>query len=107
VALTQEGVRKHFVQDIPTEEADIVYATQGPLAVRCFGDTISIAAWRAKKSWYIVAARDETIPPDAERDSASRMGAETLVLQSSHVPMLSQPEAVAEFVASAAASAAG
>jgi len=32
------------------------------------------------------------------------MGAETLVLQSSHVPMLSQPEAVAEFIASATAS---
>jgi len=39
-----------------------------------------------------------------ERDSASRMGAETLVLQSSHVPMLSQPEVVAEFIAKAAAS---
>jgi len=35
------------------------------------------------------------------------MGAETLVLQSSHVPMLSQPEAVAEFIASAAAKVAG
>jgi pimeloyl-ACP methyl ester carboxylesterase len=103
VALTQEGVRKHFVQDIPTDEADIVYATQGPLAVKCFGDTISTAAWRSKPSWYIVAANDETIPPDVERDSASRMGAKTLVLQSSHVPMLSQPEAVAEFIASAAA----
>jgi hypothetical protein len=32
------------------------------------------------------------------------MGAQTLVLQSSHVPMLSQPEAVAEFIANAAAS---
>ena len=32
VALTSEGVRKHFVQDVPSDEADIVYATQGPLA---------------------------------------------------------------------------
>jgi len=32
------------------------------------------------------------------------MSAETLVLQSSHVPMLSQPETVAEFIAKAAAS---
>jgi hypothetical protein len=48
--------------------------------------------------------RQQAIPPDVERDSASRMGAETLVLQSSHVPMLSQPEVVAEFIAKAAAS---
>jgi pimeloyl-ACP methyl ester carboxylesterase len=104
VALTPEGVRKHFVQDIPADEADIVFATQGPLAVKCFGDKISEAAWRSKPSWYIVAAHDETIPPEVERDSAKRMDAETLVLESSHVPMLSQPAAVAEFIAKAATS---
>lgn len=104
VALTPEGVRKHFVQDLPASEADIVYATQGPLAVRCFSDKVTTAAWRGKPSWYIVAAKDETIPPAVERDSADRMGAETLVLESSHVAMLSQPDVVAEFIAKAAAS---
>jgi pimeloyl-ACP methyl ester carboxylesterase len=104
VALTRVGVRKHFVQDLPTDEADIVYATQGPLATRCFSDKITNAAWRSKPNWYIVGAKDETIPPDVERDSAKRMGAETLVLDSSHVSMLSQPDAVAAFIAKAAAS---
>ncbi len=66
VALTRDGVRKHFVRDIPTDEADIVFATQGPLAVKCCGDKISEAAWRSKPSWYIVATHDETIPPDVE-----------------------------------------
>jgi pimeloyl-ACP methyl ester carboxylesterase len=104
VALTREGVRKHFVQDCPADEADIVFATQGPLAVRCFSDKITRAAWRSRPSWYIVASDDQTIPPDAERDSAKRMGAETVVLESSHVPMLSRPDAVADVIAKAAAS---
>ncbi|MGE5148263.1 MAG: alpha/beta fold hydrolase [Candidatus Eiseniibacteriota bacterium] len=104
VALTPDGVRKHFVQDLPADEADIVYATQGPLAARCFSDKVSQAAWRSKPSWYLVAARDETIPPAVQRDSAGRMSGQTLALQSSHVPMLSQPEAVAKFIADAAAS---
>ncbi len=104
VALTRDGVSKHFVQDVPEDEADIVFATQGPLAVKCFGNKITAAAWRSKPSWYIVATHDQTIPPDVERDSAKRMNAKTLVLESSHVPMLSQPDAVAEFIASAAAS---
>jgi pimeloyl-ACP methyl ester carboxylesterase len=103
VALTRNGVHKHFVQDLPTDEADVVFATQGPLAVKCFGAKITQAAWRHKPSGYIVAARDETIPPAVERDSAKRMSGETLVLESSHVPMLSQPEPVAEFIAKAAA----
>ena len=93
-----------FRAGIPAEEANIVYATQGPLAAGCFSDKVLETAWRSKPSWYLVAAQDETIPPAVQRDSADRMGAETLVLQSSHVPMLSQPEAVAEFIASAAAS---
>ncbi len=104
VALTLEGVRRHFVQDVPSDEADIVYATQGPLAVKCFGDKITAAAWHSKPNWYIVAAQDETIPPAVERDSAKRMKAETLVLESSHVPMLSQPDVVADFTARAASS---
>ena len=73
---------------------------RSPLAARCFSDKVLETAWRSKPSWYLVAAQDETIPPAVQRDSADRMGAETLVLQSSHVPMLSQPEAVAEFIAS-------
>jgi pimeloyl-ACP methyl ester carboxylesterase len=104
VALTPEGIRRCFVQDLPSDEADIVYATQGPLAVKCFGDKITKAAWRSMPNWYIVAAQDKTIPPAVERDSAKRMNAETLVLESSHVSMLSQPDVVAEFIAKAASS---
>src|SRR5258708_29286359 len=104
VALTRDGVRKHFVQDLPADEADIVFATQGPLAVKCFRDKITQAAWRSKPSWYIVAAHDQTIPPDVRPASANRIGAQTLVVASYHVPMLSQPDVVAEFIAKAAAS---
>ncbi len=104
LALTHEGIVKHFVQDLPAEEAELVWATQGPIAARCFGDAISQPAWRNKPSWYVVGEHDETIPPAAERDFAARMKATTLALASSHVPQLSQPVAVAEFIAQAAAS---
>jgi len=104
VAYSKKGVRNHFVQDIPEDEADLVYATQGPLAVQCFGDKISQAAWKSKRSWYIVASNDQTIPPQAQHDSVARMGATGLVLESSHVPMLSAPGAVAQVIADAAES---
>lgn len=66
-------------------------------------DKISTAAWRSKPASYIVAANDQTIPPEVERGSAKRRGADMLVLKSSHVPMLSLPHEVAEFIAKAAA----
>ena len=102
LALTPRGVETCFVQDLPAEQASVVYATQGPLAARCFDDKISAAAWRIKPSWYIVAEKDRMIPPSVERDSAERMRAKTVTLTSSHVPMLSQPERVAEVIINAA-----
>jgi hypothetical protein len=48
-----------------------------------------------------VASNDEAIPPDAERFFAQRMGATTIEIESSHVPMYSQPDAVADLIISA------
>lgn len=103
LALTLKGVETCFVQDLPPEEAGVVYATQGPLAARCFDDKISEAAWLKKPSWYIVAENDHMIPPAVERASAARMKATTVTLKSCHVPMLSQPEKVAGVIESALA----
>jgi len=44
------------------------------------------------------------INPDAQRALARRMGATVTALQTSHVPMLSQPEAVAATIVAAAKS---
>jgi pimeloyl-ACP methyl ester carboxylesterase len=103
VALSREGVRKYLCQDLPTEEADILYATQGPFSARSTQEVVVHGAWRDKPAWYVVTTLDHTVPPAVQQDSAERMGAEILVLQSSHVPMLSQPQAVADFIANAAA----
>jgi pimeloyl-ACP methyl ester carboxylesterase len=102
VALTAKGVETCFVQDLPAKEARIVYAVQGPLMARCFDDKIRVAAWRSKPSSYVVAEKDRMIPPAVQRDSAKRMKANTMPLATSHVPMLSQPERVAEFIIKAA-----
>jgi pimeloyl-ACP methyl ester carboxylesterase len=91
-------VRQEFAQDLPREEADVVYAVQGPLAARCSDDKISTAAWHIRPSWYIVASEDRTIPPEVQSDSAKRMKATRLTLASSHVPMMSQPNKVADFI---------
>ena len=104
VGLTRDGVRKYLAQDLPAEEADLIYATQGPLAERCQSDRVSTAAWHAKPSWYLIATHDHVFPPALQQDVAERMGAELLILQSSHMPHLSQPKAVADFLANAAAS---
>jgi len=104
IALSRHGVRNYLGQDLPTEEADIIFATQGPFGQRSTNEIITASAWHVKPAWYIVTTLDHTVPPAVQQDTAERMGAEILVLQSSHLPMLSQPEAVAGFIGNAAAS---
>jgi len=65
-------------------------------------EPITNAAWRDKPSWFIMGEQDYMLLIDLERDTAKRMGAKTLVLQSSHVPMISHPGEVADFVEKAA-----
>jgi len=51
---------------------------------------------------HIVGKNDGTVHPDLERFFAKRMVATTYELDSSHVPMLSQPERVIDVIRTAA-----
>ena len=102
MTLPTEAVVKHFALDLPEAEARVLAATQGPIAVSAFSAQVSGAAWKTKPSWCIVSKRDQAIAPDEERFFAKRMKAATTELDTSHVPMLSQPEAVARVIMNAA-----
>lgn len=99
--LMPEGV-KFFAGDLPEAEQKMVWATHAPPAVVLFDQKVDGTAWREKPSWYIVASNDQTIQPDLERFVAKRMGAVTFETDSSHVPMLSQPEFVLDVIRKAA-----
>jgi pimeloyl-ACP methyl ester carboxylesterase len=96
--LTLEGFRRFFAQDCATDESELLYCTQGPFAAAANNELIAKAAWRDKPSWSIMGEQDYMLIIDLERDSAKKIGAKTLVLQSSHVPMISHPGEVADFI---------
>jgi len=102
--LTRKGVVENFGQDLSPDLQNLVFATQGATHGSVLGTPIKTAAWHTKPSWFVIAANDRMISPDQEKDTAKRMGAKTLTLPTSHLPMLSQPEKVADFVIEAAAS---
>ncbi len=99
--LLPEGV-KYFCGDLSEQEQKLVWATQTVPAPDLFNAKVGGPAWRSKPSWYIVAKNDRTVHPDMERFVAKRMGATTYELESSHVPMLSQPERVIDVIRTAA-----
>jgi len=101
LTLPPEAIAKEFAQDVTPAEANLIAATQGPVRAANFEQKITVAAWTNKPSWYIVAAQDRMIHPDAQRALAKRIGASTTVLQTSHVPMVSNPEAVVKVIEAA------
>ena len=101
--LRSEGT-KYFCGDLPEQEQKLVWATQGAPKPDLFEAKVGGTAWKSKPSWYIVAKQDRTVHPDLERAFAKRMDAITYELDSSHVPMLSQPERVLDVIRTAAKS---
>jgi pimeloyl-ACP methyl ester carboxylesterase len=101
--LSEDDFVNHFAADVDTTWARVMYAVQQPLASAGFADVMGVPAWKSLPSWYLVAQDDEAIPPDAERMFASRMGATTVEIPSSHVAMVSHPDEVVELIEKAAA----
>jgi pimeloyl-ACP methyl ester carboxylesterase len=100
--LSGDDFVQHFAGDVDPVRAKVMYAVQQPLATSAFGDVMGVPAWKTLPSWYLVAANDEAIPPDAERQFAARMGATTVEIPSSHLPMVSHPGDVAQLIETAA-----
>jgi pimeloyl-ACP methyl ester carboxylesterase len=100
--LSEEDFVNHFAGDVDPVRARVMYAVQQPLATSAFGDVMGVPAWKTLPSWYLVAADDEAIPPGVERQFAARMGATTVEIPSSHVPMVSHPGDVAQLIKTAA-----
>jgi pimeloyl-ACP methyl ester carboxylesterase len=92
----------YFAGDLPEAEQKLVYATQGVPVADLFNQKVEGTAWRTKPSWYIVASQDRTVNPELERFVAKRMGATTYEVESSHVPMLSNPGFVIDVIRTAA-----
>ena len=102
VSLSVKGIDENFVPDASPVERKLVYATQVPLAASAGEEKVYNPAWKTKPSWYIVATQDGVINPDLERFKAKLIKATTIELISGHVPMISQPKKVTDFIIGAA-----
>ena len=91
-----------FAGDLPEQEQKVVWATNFAPAAELFTKNADGVAWKSKPSWYIVATKDRTVQPELQRFVAKRMGATIREVESSHVPMLSNPKVVIDVIRAAA-----
>jgi pimeloyl-ACP methyl ester carboxylesterase len=102
LALSPESFATNFAQDIPAATAAVLVTAQGPIPAKAFGEPITVAAWKQKPNYFLVASKDRMIDPGLQAAMAKKINAVTSTVASSHVPMLSQPKAVADIILAAA-----
>ncbi|WP_405591353.1 alpha/beta fold hydrolase [Streptomyces sp. NBC_01092] len=101
--LTKKGFLRDFAGGVPRPRALALHAAQGPVAASLFPtSTTTTAAWRHKPSWYAVSAQDRTTSPDLQRFLAMRMRARTVELPTSHLSIVTHPDAVTDLILEAA-----
>jgi pimeloyl-ACP methyl ester carboxylesterase len=102
--LPEDDFVNHFAADVDPAQAKVMWAVQQPLHASALSDVMGVPAWKSLPSWYLVAEGDQAIPPDAERQFAARMGADTIEVASNHVAMVSHPDEALERITTAAKS---
>ena len=93
-----------FAGDVDAETARFMADFQVLWGVAALAGAVTVPAWKSKPSWYLVATDDKMIPPPAQRQMSTRAGSTVTEVKGSHAVYVSQPEAVATFIAQAAAS---
>ncbi|MFH8737948.1 alpha/beta fold hydrolase [Streptomyces sp. NPDC017964] len=103
--LKPDRIHPVFAADLPESTTKVMAVTQRPAATTAFSETAKVAAWKHIPSWFLVAKQDKTINPDQERFEAKRAGSHMVEIDSSHVAMISHPDAVTDLVLQAATAA--
>ncbi|MGW0995663.1 alpha/beta fold hydrolase [Streptomyces sp. NPDC002523] len=92
-----------FAQDLSQQQAAMLASTQRPIAQSAFTDKLTEAAWRDKPVYVLVGKQDRAINPSLERYEAKRAHArKTVEINSSHVSLISHPQAVTDLIVTAA-----
>jgi pimeloyl-ACP methyl ester carboxylesterase len=102
-AIDPEKFRDAFAADLSEDEAAVMAATQRPVAELAFSDPASSPAWKHLPSWAVVATADKAAGTDIVRSMAERAGATITEVESSHIVMVSEPDAVTEVILQAIA----
>ncbi|WP_413160399.1 alpha/beta fold hydrolase [Capilliphycus salinus ALCB114379] len=100
--ISKEGVKEILAGDLSAEQIALIYATQTSPSTSLTNEKIEKPAWKYKPSWYIITNNDRAVPPDLQRDLSKRMSATTVVLESSHFPIISHAKEVVDAIKKAA-----
>ena len=102
--LTAEFGLDALGQDLHRGVINLAVVAQKPTSAGLFAEKLDEPAWKTKPSSYLVTTEDRILAPATQHALAKRIGAKLVEeVAASHLVVLSQPEAVSEFVRKTAA----
>ncbi len=97
-----EFAAKALGHDLHRGVIHLAAAVQKPTNHTLFEAKLSDPAWKHKPSAYLITTDDRILAPETQHVLAKRIGARTEEVAASHLVVLSQPEAVAQFLRTSA-----
>jgi pimeloyl-ACP methyl ester carboxylesterase len=104
VWMTLSGVQNALVHGADDTEQQLFFASQKPIAAQILGEKMPAPSWKTVPSWYLVCEDDRMCDVQTQRFMAERAGSKIVSARCGHMPLLSQPNVVAEIIAEAARS---
>ncbi len=102
IFLDPEKFAADVAADLPPAQAKYMANSQMPIAAAAFDAPVTVAAWRTKPSYAIIATADRALNPDLARWMYKRSGAQVTEIKGSHLVHISRPDAVARVIETAA-----
>lgn len=102
VAVNPQDFPKDFAADLPKSVSSFMAISQVPIAASAFDAKMTVAPWKDKPSYAVIATQDRMLNPDLERFMAKRAKSQAIELSGSHAIFLSHPKEVAELIEKAA-----
>lgn len=97
--ISESGFHETFCADSPADLAQVMYATQRPLAAAALSENATGAGWKSIPTWYQLSRHDNAIPPQAEKFMAERMKPTVIEeWDGSHTVFIAQPGRTAAFI---------
>ena len=105
LAVDPEAFPADFAAGIPKPVADFMAISQVPIFGEALHAKVTVASWKDKPSYAVVATEDRMINPDLERFMAKRAQSQSTELAGAHAIFLLYPGEVAALIEKAATAA--
>ena len=104
--LNRDAFHAGFAADVSEADAAFMADSQVPVRMSVFGEAVTVAAWRDKPSWAVIATEDKAFDQAMLQHMASRIGAAITNVPGSHALFITQADTIADVIVTATQSAA-